>query len=482
MMRLTIFSRLVLSYLVISMLGLAASVYAIYQLREFEEGIRSILEVDNRLMDYEKKMTDALLSEMRFENKYAILRDRALYEEFLLARNDFDRYLLQGLIVANRSPQEKHLENVKQLHARYQGFIAREVQWIEAQEAYPQAWYRAEKEKVVDRILQELKNVSIGSQANSSHKIRLLQKASGDARRIAGIVAAAVLLGGTLISLLMTRSITRPISVLISKTREIANWVFRGDLRLTSPPEMKQLSQAFNTMCDQLGMVDKMKSDFFSTLSHELRTPLTSIKEGTSLLLEGIGGDLSEKQKKLLHIISGESRRLIELVNASLDISKMEAGMMEYFFAPADLVPLIQKAVTEIEPLAMSKGIRLQIESPPGLPVVPLDRERILQVLRNLLGNALKFTPQGGEVRVGAGVEEARLKVWVKDNGPGIAAESLPIVFEKFRQGALRNASNMKGTGLGLAITKHIIQAHGGKVWAESEHGRGSSFYFSLPA
>jgi two-component system sensor histidine kinase GlrK len=270
--------------------------------------------------------------------------------------------------------------------------------------------------------------------------------------------------------------------MLIGKTRDIARGRFDGHLPRSAPPEIKELGVAFGSMYERLKTLDQMKSDFFSTISHELRTPLTSIKEGTSLLLEGVGGEITEKQKKLLRIISGESNRLIDLVNSSLDLSKMEAGMMAFHFTPADIRPLIQKVTAEIEPLAMAKKIRLQVESQEPLPPVKMDREKILQVLRNFLGNAVKFTLEGGEVRIIACREDGKMKVSVSDTGPGIPKENLATIFEKFRQGPRENAGAGKGTGLGLAIAKQIIAAHGGEIWAESEPGRGSSFIFALPA
>jgi len=190
-------------------------------------------------------------------------------------------------------------------------------------------------------------------------------------------------------------------------------------------------------MCEKLKTVDKMKSDFISTMAHELRTPLTSIKEGTSLLMEGVGGGITETQKKLLKIISVESHRLIDLVNASLDLSKIEAGMMAFNFTPAQISPLLQRVVAEVRPWAMAKGVRMEIHDPPGLPLVPMDTERILQVLRNLLGNAIKFTPDGGTVNVLARYEEKKVYVTVRDTGIGISRDNLTDIFEKIPPGRL---------------------------------------------
>ena len=265
------------------------------------------------------------------------------------------------------------------------------------------------------------------------------------------------------------------------KTREIAQGIFECDLQLSSPRELEELAGALNSMCNELKDLDEMKADFFSTVSHELRTPLTSIKEGTNLLLEGVGGEVTEKQRRILKIIGEESNRLILLANDFLDLSKMEAGMMEFHFGEAEIAPLIKQAVLEIEPLAMGKNISLDMENSHDLPKIRMDKERILQVMRNLIGNAVKFTPNEGRIKISSRLVDNHLEVSTQDTGPGIPQERLATIFEKFHQVPSKASNPMKGSGLGLALVRHIITAHGGKVWAESELGRGSSFIFLLP-
>jgi two-component system sensor histidine kinase GlrK len=235
-------------------------------------------------------------------------------------------------------------------------------------------------------------------------------------------------------------------------------------------------------MCNKLKEIDKLKSDFLSFMSHELRTPLTSIKEGSTLLLEGIGGEITEKQKRLLTIIRAETDRLIDIVNSLLDLSKMEAGMMTYNYTYADIAYLINKAVTELEPISESKDIKLEIDIEKELPRVKIDSDRILQMLRNLLGNAVKFTQNGGQVKISARAINKEVEISVSDTGIGIPKENLQTIFNKFQQASIKNLNLIKGTGLGLAIVKHIINAHGGRIWVESEPGQGSTFTFVLSA
>ena len=159
----------------------------------------------------------------------------------------------------------------------------------------------------------------------------------------------------------------------------------------------------------------------------------------------------------------------------------MEAGMMHFNFSRINPLPLFTIAAQLLEPLLVNKKIALRLDLPESLPAVHLDNDRILQVLKNLLGNAIKFTPEGGTITVAAGVQSGVIQVSVKDNGPGISEDQLQLIFEKFRQVPAPGTPMVKGTGLGLAIVKQIITAHGGKVWAESKPGRGSTFYFTLP-
>ena len=481
-MRLTIFSRLILGYLLIFILVLAISVYAILQLQQFETVTRSIQELDNQMLESEKRLSDSLLSQMRYERKYVILRDRVLYDQYLLASDDFRKNMDQALLLAATLPQREILSRVKAYFEGYQSLITEETKFVQANQPYDHARYKQEKEKAVDRILEALKTLAANSRQNTFDKIKNLGEVGADARRVAIFMAILVLLGVLTISFFITRSITKPISVLIDKTREIANGVFKGDLHLSSPPEIKELSQAVNFMCDRLRAMDRMKADFFSMMSHELRTPLTSINVGTDMLLHGSGGEITKEQKDILDIIARESQRLIGMVNSILDLAKMEAGMMVFHFNPTDMTPLIHQTIAEIKPLAMGKEIRLQMENPQSLPMIKMDRERMLQVLRNFIGNAIKFTPRGGQITVSAVPKEGILEVCVKDTGPGIPKENLTSIFEKFQQAPLQRSNSMRGSGLGLAIAKHIITAHGGKVWAESGPGQGSSFFFVLPA
>ncbi len=241
---------------------------------------------------------------------------------------------------------------------------------------------------------------------------------------------------------------------------------------LTDITKLKQAERVLNESA-------KMKSKFASMVSHELRSPLTAITLGISLVLEKTGG-LNEEQKSLLRLAHDNTDRLGRLINDVLDFQKMAAGKMTFDFKQNDVCGLIVATSESMGLLARSKGLRLVTDSIAGLPHSLFDEDKITQVLINLLGNAISHTEKG-TISVHAAHEGGMLHVSVGDTGAGIKAEDLPKLFQAFEQLDSGRGRKKGGTGLGLAISKEIIIAHNGKIWAESEFGKGSVFHFAIP-
>ena len=346
-----------IGYFAILFLVILVSVYAILRLHQLNAGTRHILNVDNRILDYEEKLADSILSQLRYEKKYVLTKDILLYEQFLSAKGDFIKFLSELFLIVDTSEKKDSLSKVKTHYQRFQSLIDKEVEYVRGNQSYSKRWYEQEMEKASDGILEELKKLELYSRHDIQQRMKMLGESSASARKLVITMSAIAIVLVIVTSFLNTRSITQPLTILMEKTKEISKGVFDDNLNITSPPEISELTGAFNSMCGKLKMVDKMKSDFFSSMSHELRTPLTSIKEGISLLREGVGGAIPEKQKRLLAILSEESKRLIDLVNSVLDLSKMDAGMMTYAFEPGSLTPLIERAATEMIPLVEAKKI-----------------------------------------------------------------------------------------------------------------------------
>ncbi|MBM4255742.1 MAG: hypothetical protein FJ147_07575 [Deltaproteobacteria bacterium] len=224
--------------------------------------------------------------------------------------------------------------------------------------------------------------------------------------------------------------------------------------------------------------VDQLKDDLISTVSHELRTPLTSLLGFTELMLER---DFPPaRQRDLLGIMHRESQRLTNLINNFLDLQSITTGQPRYHFTETQLTPLLHEAVSVFSQSDGKHEWKLSI--PDALPSIRIDTERIQQVLANLVSNAVKFSPEAGTITVGAELQQAEIKVWVADQGIGIPAEALPNLFSKFFRVDNNETRTIGGTGLGLALVKEIIEAHHGQIWVESALGKGSTFFFTLPA
>ncbi|MBL4700612.1 MAG: PAS domain S-box protein [Phycisphaeraceae bacterium] len=223
--------------------------------------------------------------------------------------------------------------------------------------------------------------------------------------------------------------------------------------------------------------VDRMRDELVATVSHELRTPLTSLRGYAELLLSR---DFpKDKQNRFLKIIHDETHRLNKLINDFLDIRRMEACSQSYDFTHLQLAPLIEQVTLQFKQTAGS--FKWSIQIPQGLPSVYADRDRIHQILTNLLSNAVKFTPQKKAIAIGARQQGSSVVIWVKDDGPGVPKQDQAFLFDKFYQATVSDQHKLQGSGLGLSIVKEIVNAHEGRVWLESQAGKGSTFFFSLP-
>jgi signal transduction histidine kinase len=237
----------------------------------------------------------------------------------------------------------------------------------------------------------------------------------------------------------------------------------------------------------ELKKIDEMKSEFVSVASHELRTPLAAIKNAVQLMLQEKTGGINENQKRFLSMAERNINRLTNILNNLLDLSRIESGKTNLKFEELDIRNSIEFILSSLKTQADEKSIRLQMEIPEKLPSVYGDREKVEQILTNLVGNAIKFTPEGGEISVSAKPFENEgnmdmVAISVRDSGIGIPEDQLDRIFEKFHQVEDSLRRSIVGAGLGLAIAKSLVEAHHGKIWAESEVGKGSIFTFTLPS
>jgi two-component system sensor histidine kinase GlrK len=344
--------------------------------------------------------------------------------------------------------------------------------------------YEGRRDDLMDRISATLQQFIDLHETGISVGVSRSRESSAQAEAVTEQLVLLALVFGIALAGIASYTVLRPLRQLQSHIKRIGRGNFRTSLNIRAPSELRDLVDAVNWMGTRLQELDDMKGEFLAHVSHELRTPMASIQEGTHLLLDEIPGPLSQEQRTTLRIMADSSRRLITLISTILDLSKMDAGMMEYRIVPTDLKRVADMSVNKVRLLADAKHVQLLVEAPAQHVWVNADALRIEQVLDNLLSNALKFSSEGGIVKLNmkpdpkAGV----LEVSVSDGGPGIQAEDLPHIFERFYQGHTKAKHATPGSGLGLALAKKVVEAHGGRIWIESEVKKGTTVRFILRA
>jgi signal transduction histidine kinase len=242
--------------------------------------------------------------------------------------------------------------------------------------------------------------------------------------------------------------------------------------------ENKRLLRELKEANEKLKELDKRKSAFVANVSHEFKNPLAVIKESLEIALDGLVGEMSPQQKEIIIPAKSNIERLIRLVTDLLDLSKIEAGKMEMRRTEFDIVALVNEILSSYERELSKKQLVLKKDIPPGIGLVWADRDKLSEVIINLLNNGIKYTPSPGQLIIKLEGTEKEIRFEISDTGPGIPGEYLEKIFDKFER---ITAEKQEGTGLGLPIAKDIVGLHKGKIWVESEVGKGSKFIFTLP-
>jgi len=252
--------------------------------------------------------------------------------------------------------------------------------------------------------------------------------------------------------------------------------------------QVAERTSKFQNMYEELQRLDEVKDGFLSSVTHELRTPLTSIRSFAEILVN-YPDESAETRKGFYLIIKRESERLSRLIDDVLDLSKIRAGKTEWHLKKLQIASVIENAIDAVHCLMIKKDLRFATEIEERLPAFRADEDRMIQILTNLLGNAIKFTPHGGEIRIAAKLLEGKrsedrrdlIHISVSDTGIGISPEDFSTIFDDYSQCKDTLTEMSKGTGLGLPICKEIVSRHRGNIWVESEKGKGSTFHITLP-
>lgn len=480
--RLSIFWRIVLTSLVIIVVMAGVNLYALFQLRQLTVLSANMATHHYPAIESAKRLLTVLYAQLNSEKKYLAVRDATFLQHFDEEVDEFYRGI-QNLKTQELTPQGMQLlEETMQLQQERLKTFHAELEKGLSSPGVLAPDYEGRRDALMDHMSASLQQFIDLHETGISVGVSRSRESSAQAEAVTEQLVLLALVFGLALAGFASYTVLRPLRQLQSHIKQIGQGNFGTSLNIRAPSELRDLVDSVNWMGAKLQELDDMKGEFLAHVSHELRTPMASIQEGTHLLLDEIPGPVTQEQRTTLRIMADSSRRLITLISTILDLSKMDAGMMEYRIVPTDLKRVTDMSVNKVRLLADAKHVQLLVEAPAQRVWVKADAFRIEQVLDNLLSNALKFSSEGGIVKVvmkpdpKAGV----LEVSVSDAGPGIQAEDLPYIFERFYQGRTKAKHATPGSGLGLALAKKVVEAHGGRIWIESEAKKGATVRFIL--
>jgi len=290
---------------------------------------------------------------------------------------------------------------------------------------------------------------------------------------LAGAISAAIALA---LARVLARGMTQPIRDMAAAAQRLSRGEYDADVPVESRDELGRLAETFNRMAGELESLERLRRDLVANVSHELKTPISALRAHLENLLDGV----EEPNRETLQLMLGQAERLSRLIAELLDLSRLESGAVTLQLEPVRLEPLVDQVAREVKG-ARDHGVLFRNRVAADLPPVDADRERLYQVLFNLLDNAYRFTPAGGSITVDAVCRDDECAISVEDTGPGIPEEHIKFVFERFYRVDRARARGDGGTGIGLTIAKSVVEAHGGRIWAEPAEGGGCRFTFVLP-
>jgi len=491
--RASVHAKLLGAFLLIALLLIAMAALSLQTIASVSRQSR-LLDQARERVDASRQIEQAVGVQMNVTRNALTLRDEAAIESILREKNRFADTLARLEAAASpgereaihriRAAEDEMLSTLAQVAHLIRDGKPDEAMALHLNEGYPQ--YR-EIATLVTRVVRS-------EEAGMGRLRQSVEAANHQALLLMGGFAAASIVLALILGFVISWSFIIPVREAGDFLGQIAKGDFGATIDVPNRDEFGALAARMNEMSRELHQLyeeqrtlnveleraSKAKSDFLASMSHELRTPLNAILGFNELILGEIYGEVPDELKVPLTDIQNSGKHLLRLINNVLDLAKIEAGHMDLALADYSVQDTVVSVTTALRPLAAQKGLDLVAAVPEDIPVACGDGGRITQCLMNLVGNALKFTRQG-RVEVAVDLRGDVLHYRVTDTGTGIAEDRLETVFGEFRQEDATIAGQFGGTGLGLSITKKFVELHGGRIWVESEVGKGSTFSFTIP-
>jgi signal transduction histidine kinase len=468
-MRISITLKLLLWCLTIIAIFYATTSFLFTRIRGVEALSRDIVGVNYRVTDASESMLEQVLALQGARRRHEILQKEEYLQQFGQGLEEYGK-TLGALAVTLEEPGPA----VARLQREYETALA-SVQSGEAPLL---------SEEVLDSWLDTLSGLRREHRTAMGRNLLELERRSAQAQNLGRLGLAIALAAALAGSLLLALHLNRSLRALRKGIAGIGSEGHYGRVHVRSRDELGEVASAFNDMSERLENEEQMRADFVSMLSHEIRTPLTSISEAVSLFRDGVLGPVNDRQTRFLDISRREVERLRTLLEKLMQVSALESRGPDLEPADLDVADLLEDLVQRVQPVAEARGVGVEARLEQDGLSVHADMDHVRQVLFNLIGNAVKFSPPGSRVMVAAEAGENGGTVFrVRDAGPGIPEEERELVFQKYYRGAATRES-VDGVGLGLSIANQIVQAHGGRMWLAQDIPDGvpgSEFCFSLP-
>ena len=498
--KISVHAKLVTGFMLVTLLVVAMGWLSLQAITKMSHQ-SILLDEAHKRVEWSRQMQHALALQMNFTAMALLLQDEATVEKILRENNRFNNILAliaeaavpeeQNVIQRIRVAQGEALTAVADIANLLRDGKVNDAMNLQLSKGYPLYEQIA---GLVDQVVIVEQSKMAGLRANVAAETRRTQI-------LMGVFVVSAILLALLLGFVISWSFILPVRKAHGFLTEVAKGNFQATINVPNRDEFGDLAERMNQMSlelhnlyenqraaaqelqilnDRLTEVSKAKSEFLANMSHELRTPMNAILGFIEMLLDDIYGEVPPHLREPLIDVQANGKHLLNLINDVLDLSKIEAGRMELVLGEYSVQDVVETVRTSLQSLASEKGLGFVAAAEDDIPLAFGDGRRITQCLMNLVGNALKFSKRG---RVAVWVERQGndLLYHVSDTGIGIPKEELKNIFTEFKQVDTAITREFSGTGLGLNITKKFVEMHGGRIWAESELGKGSTFFFSIP-
>ncbi|WP_022664849.1 sensor histidine kinase [Desulfospira joergensenii] len=465
-MKLTVYKKMMLGFGAIIGLVILSSAYVIFELNEVSTGVKTILNSNVQTQKAARQLKSIVRDENSYAEKYLISNDPTYLSLFSETGTQVNQQLTLLLSRQTSARDRALVQEMIQSHETL-------VRAVENQEPDP-----GKTQENLARLMASLDSMIQRNQFRIGEEMGEIESIIAQSVQVALALIAGSLLAATAAALIITRTLTKPIGELIRGTQEMARGNF-DEIRVSSRDEIALLAEAVNDMGSRISAVNRQRARMMQQISHEIKTPLQAMQSAHDVLKAS--PDINEGQVRILGVVSRAVDKLNHLSRQYLDLAKIESEAIEYNLEPSNLVNIVMPVVEETRFIAESKKIDLELKHS-AVPKIMADREKIAIIVSNLITNAIKYTPEKGNILVRIDPGELGARIRVQDSGIGISREEIPNVFTRFYQAGNAGQITQNGSGVGLAIVKAYTEGHGGRVHVQSMPDQGSLFQVEFPA